>query len=146
MKVELKLPKGKFYVKEEEIPITKTRKELLKKFFKKLPPTYYKNGKQQCKNHANRSISDLLVIVRERFPKTTISGLLRILCILNEKGMCYIVWCKQTKKYVMKTGKQNSLFSPWTIANCMGLKASDGLSSDTIIKAKKQYYDNYKNE
>ena len=86
-----------FYCKEKDIPKTKTRKEFLRYFLIQKPYTYFKNNKIQCDCNTNRSISDLLIIVRARFKKTSLNALIRILAELNKEGLCYIVWCTQKK-------------------------------------------------
>lgn len=96
------------YVKETDIPLTKTRKGFLRQFLENRPSTYYKNGNVQCEPSTNRSISELTSILRSRFPITSIESVIRIIAELNRDGRCYIVWCTQVKKFVVFGGFNSS--------------------------------------
>lgn len=92
------------YVKERDIPLTKTRKGFLRRFLEHRPPTYHKNGNIQCDNRRSRSISELTYIVKSRFPVTSYESIIRIIAELNRERRCHLVWCTQVKKFVVVGG------------------------------------------
>jgi hypothetical protein len=92
------------YVREEDIPLTKTRKSFLRQFLEKRSSTYHKNGNIQCDSRSNRSISEVTSIIRSRFPITSVDAVIRIIAELNKDGRCYLVWCTQVNKFVVVGG------------------------------------------
>lgn len=101
------------YVKESDVPLTKTRKELIRYFLRgKSIPTYDNPEctKLQCDGkgqdtgvNAFRSITDIHMIVKSRFPKTSLEGVVKIIYdFINEDKAVVLVWCKMIKKVVVK--------------------------------------------
>lgn len=95
------------YVKEEDIPITKTRKAFIKKLIMQKGVITYKD--EQCeivqcnKRTAYRSISELHIITRTRFKLTSLRSLIKIIKeIINEEKCIVLVWCTQIEKVVIK--------------------------------------------
>jgi len=100
-------PELKIKCKEEDVPSCRTRKEFLRTFLAKRPETYFLNGRIQCTAKTHRSFSDLLALTRNRFPRTSLKAIIRIVAQLNIEGACDIVWCKQVKKFVVRGGYSN---------------------------------------
>lgn len=106
------------YVKESELPSTKTRKAFLKAFimnggyntyFDKECTKIQCNKVSQGGNNSYRSVTELHAILQSRFKLTTLKATVRILkeIILEEKNIV-MVWCTQIKKCVIKYYKNMS--------------------------------------
>lgn len=94
------------YIKTEDIPITKTRHALIKYFLNGESYISYKDKECtiiQCENGKFRSITEIHDIVCSRFPKTTLSAILKIITMLIDNGAtCSLVYCTQINKVVVK--------------------------------------------
>lgn len=122
------------YLKESDVPLTHNRKQLVRYFLRgKSIPTYENKEctKLQCDGKGNdngsmayRSVTDLLAIVRSRFPKTSLEGLLKIIhSFIHEDKAVVMVWCNMINKVT--------------------LKYYNNPSADYITKiSRREYYDN----
>lgn len=102
------------YISEKDIPITKTRKQLIRYFLRgNSYPTYddkectvlqcNEKGVDTGKSHAFRSITDLHLIVKSRFPKTSLEAVVKIIYdFINEDKNVVLVWCNMINKVVVK--------------------------------------------
>ena len=101
------------YLKETDIPLTKNRKQLIRYFLRgKSIPTYdnVECTKLQCDGKgkdngvtAFRSITDIHMIVKSRFPKTSLEGVVKIIhTFIQEDKAVVLVWCKMINKVVVK--------------------------------------------
>ncbi len=100
------------YVKEEDVPKTKTRKNFIKKFLtgKKIPsyhdPEFTKiqcNGKGENVDGASRSITELWELTKSRFPATSMKAMVKILFeLIEEDKSVVLVWCNKIQKVVVK--------------------------------------------
>lgn len=94
------------YISESDVPSTTTRKQLMRYFLRGKTYKSYTDAactQLHCKASTNRSITDLLAIVRSRFPKTSLETVVRILreFMLEDKAVI-LVWCTQIKKVVIR--------------------------------------------
>lgn len=95
------------YIKESDIPLTRTRKAFIKSLIMQRGViTYEDPGCKivQCENkNAYRSISELHIIVKTRFKITSLTSLIKIIkAIITEEKCISLVWCTQIKKVVVK--------------------------------------------
>jgi len=70
------------YVKLSDVPNTTTRKQMVRYFLRGKAYQTYSDAActvPQCKAVANRSVTELLQIVRSRFPVTSLEAIVRIL-------------------------------------------------------------------
>lgn len=115
------------YIRESDVPITSSRKQLVRYFLRgKAYKSFLDEACtiEQCKSTANRSITDLLAIVRSRFPKTSLDAVVRILKeFMQEDKAVILVWCTQIKKVVIR---------------CINNPTSEWISNTS----KNNYYDN----
>lgn len=128
-------------VKTEDVPITKTRKGFLKKYFENTPATYDHGGNQTCDAMLNRSVSDLLIMTRERFPKTSLNAVVRILHELNNDEVLKLTYCPSIKKVVtlaacrmaaLKFKEDEDNFITKVGRECMDHLGIDGLTLNMI--------------
>lgn len=130
---------NKIYIKEEEVPVTKTRKALIKLFLRGKYMTY--SDKEctvaQCKIGAYRSITDLHQIALTRFPITSFKAILRIVieCMKEDKSVS-LIYCTQIQKVVLSYNY--SLGGAWateySIKNFFKTKGVDGYSLEDYQK------------
>lgn len=129
------------YIKESDVPITRTRKQLIRYFLRgKSIPTYKDKNfcTLQCDGkgddtgiNAFRSITDLLAITRSRFPKTSIEGLVKIIHeFIEEDKAVVMIWCTQINKVVLKYyNNANSVYmTKYSIRNYFTKKGVDDYS------------------
>ena len=94
------------YIKETDVPTTSSRKQLVRYFLRGKAYTSYLDKEctiVQCKATANRSVTDLLAIVRSRFPSTSLEAIIIILKEFTQEDKSIIlVWCTQIKKVVIR--------------------------------------------
>lgn len=91
------------YCKEEDVPLTKTRKAFIKRLLQDAPETYDSVGDVQCASGKRRSISDLHLITKSRFKRTSLNAIMRILGELhNEDNNFQLVWCSMVEKPVIR--------------------------------------------
>lgn len=102
------------YIHEKDIPVTKTRKQLIRYFLRGKSYTTYENpectivqcsnkGEDSNKGHAWRSITDLHLIVKSRFPKTSLEAVVKIVYdFIKEDKNVVLVWCTMINKVVVK--------------------------------------------
>lgn len=135
------MPELHIKCKIDDIPSVTTRKEFLRLYLKTMPATYYLNNREQAQRHANRSFSDLLALTKNRFPRTSLKAIIRIVAQLNIEGLCDIVWCKQIEKFVVR-GRRNNPGMPFVTAysisyyeNSIGV---DGISYKQLIKVREE--------
>tara|TARA_R110000822_G_scaffold302649_2_gene426960 strand:+ start:15343 stop:15927 length:585 start_codon:yes stop_codon:yes gene_type:complete len=132
-------PNLKIKCKTVDIASTKTRKEFLRAFLATMPPTYFMNGREQCRAKAHRSFSDLLVLTQDRFPKTTEKSVVRIVAQLNIEGLCDIVWCTQVEKFVVR-GRRNNPGIPFitnfSVKYFTQSTGVDGISYEHLMKVR----------
>lgn len=98
----------RIFVKETDIPKTKTRKAFLKKFLVEGGyVTYDENGKVQCENpKAYRSVKELHEMTCSRFKNTSLKAIVRVIDeIIQEEKNIVLVWCTQINKVVVKRTK-----------------------------------------
>jgi len=93
------------YIKESDIPLTKTRQDLIRKFLRGVSYTSYTNPECtniQCENGKYRSLTELHSIVLSRFPSTTFEAIVRIVFDMIEKETTVIlVFCTTVQKVVV---------------------------------------------
>lgn len=129
------------YVKESDVPLTNTRKQFIRYFLRgKSIPTYEDKDctKLQCDGkgedtHATafRSITDLHMIVKSRFPKTSLEGIVKIIYeFINEDKAVVLVWCKMINKVVVKyyNNPNGSYITKYSRENYTDTKGVDGYS------------------
>ena len=129
------------YVKESDVPITTNRKQLLRYFLRgKSIPTYSDpectklqcDGKgQDSKINAFRSITDLHMIVKARFPITSLEGVVKIIFdFIREDKAVILVWCNMIKKVTVKyyNNGNASYMSRHAKKNYYNTKGVDGYS------------------
>ena len=129
------------YLKEECIPLTKTRKQLLRYFLRgKSIPTYDDpeckilqcDGKGEDSGiNAFRSVTDLYKIVKGRFPNTSIEGVVKILdSFIKEDKSVVLVWCKMINKVVVKyyNNPNASYITKYSRSEFMDTTGVDGYS------------------
>ena len=130
-----------FRCRNQDIQITRTRKDFLKLFLAKLPETYYLNGRVQSEGNKHRSFSDLLTITKDRFPKTSLKNVIGIIARLNKEGYCDIVWCKQVNRFVVRGQKNRpglnfiTSFSTEYFKDAVG---EDDISYKQLIRIRKE--------
>jgi hypothetical protein len=100
------------YVKESDVPKTRTRKSFIKKFLigKKIPSyenseftVIQCNGKGENVDGASRSITELWELIKSRFPATSMKAMIKILFeIIQEDQSVVLVWCEKIQKVVVK--------------------------------------------
>ena len=91
------------YCKEEDVPLTRTRKAFLREFLLTTPATYNNDGSLDTQPKKHRSVSDLHKLVRSRFKKTSINAVMRILGELNNDEQLKLVYCNTINKAVIFT-------------------------------------------
>lgn len=96
----------RIYIKESDIPKTKTRTDLVRKFLRGVKYNSYFDElctKLQCEGGRYRSISELHEIVKSRFPNTSLNAMIRIIYQLIEKDKhVVLVYCTTVRKVVVK--------------------------------------------
>jgi len=96
----------KLYVKLEDVPKTKFRKDFIKKFLKGKVINSYSDADcniLQCEGGRFRSITELHQMCQARFPKTSFEAIVRIVKELIDEDACVsMVWCTQINKVVLK--------------------------------------------
>lgn len=95
------------YIKESDIPLTRTRKAFIKNIIMQKGVITYNDPECtdiQCDNKsAYRSISELHIIVKTRFKLTSLISLIKIIkSIISEEKCISLVWCTQIRKVVVK--------------------------------------------
>jgi hypothetical protein len=95
------------YVKESDIPLTKTRKAFLKHLITQRGVVTYNDPECtsiQCdRKDAYRSISELHTIVKTRFKLTSLKSLIKIIKSIIEEEKCIaLIWCTEINKVVVK--------------------------------------------
>ena len=140
------------YVKESDVPLTKTRTQLLRYFLRgKSIPTYDNpectelqcDGKgEDSKVNAFRSITDLHMIVLSRFPKTSLDVIVKILYdFINKDKSVVIVWCKMINKVVVKyyNNSNGSYITKYSRENYLNTKGVDGYSLKDYDQIRKKF-------
>jgi len=140
------------YVKESDVPLTKTRTQLLRYFLRgKSIPTYDdpECTKLQCNGkgddsgiNAFRSITDLHMIVLSRFPKTSLEAVVKILYdFINKDKSVVIVWCKMINKVVVKyyNNSNGSYITKYSRENYLNTKGVDGYSLKDYDEIRKKF-------
>lgn len=130
------------YVKETDVPKTRTRKAFIKKFLEgKKIPTYSDPefkviqcngvGEDTSKSASYRSISELHLLTQSRFPATSLKALVKIIYdIIDENSCIVLVWCNLINKVVVKyvSNKSKEWISSYSIKNYYTRKGVDGYS------------------
>lgn len=122
------------YVSLNDVPLTSTRKQLVRYFLRGKAYLTYSNKEcnvEQCKSTANRSITDLHKIIMSRFPKTTFESVLKIVKqFMEEDKSVILVWCTQINKPVIKfvNNKSADWISKHSKNNYYTVKGVDGYS------------------
>lgn len=125
----------------KDVPVTQTRKAFLREFLKTVPETYFLSDTIQCAKGKNRSFSDLLYLTKDRFPRTTLNAIVRIVAQLNIEGICDVVWCTQVKKFVVRGGKNNPgmpFVSSYSVKYFKETVGSDKISYQQLIKIREE--------
>lgn len=135
------------YVKETDVPKTSTRKQLLRYFLRaKSIPTYEDKEctKIQCDGKgedtqatAFRSITDLHMIVKSRFPKTSLEGIVKIIYeFISEDKAVVLVYCTAINKVVVKyyNNPNASYITNYSKKNYINTKGIDGYSLNDYEK------------
>ena len=138
------------YVKESDVPKTTSRKQLLRYFLRgKSIPTYDDpectklqcEGKgQDSKINAFRSITDLHMIVKSRFPVTSLEGVVKLIFeFIKEDKAVVLVWCNMIKKVTVKyyNNSNASYMSSHAKSNYYTTKGVDGYSLADYEKMRK---------
>lgn len=128
------------YVKETDIPVTKTRQALIKLFItnKGYQTFTDKNCTQiQCEKGRFRSITELYQMVLSRFPHTTFDAILRIVddLIKKEKGFI-MIYCSTINKVVLRYIKNETceMISEYSRSNYYNKEGVDGSSLEKYEK------------
>ena len=128
------------YVKEEDVPKTKTRKNFIKKFLTgKRIPSYQNpeftiiqcNGKGENVDGASRSITELWELTKSRFPATSMKAMVKILFeLIEEDKSVILVWCDKIQKVVVKyvPNTSSEWISKYSLKNHYTKKGVDGYS------------------
>ena len=129
------------YLKESDVPLTKTRTQLIRHFLRgKSIPTYdnIECTKLQCdgkgldtKVNAFRSITDIHMIVVSRFPRTSLEAVIRIIDDFIKKDQAVVlVWCKMINKVVVKyyNNASGAYMSKYSKEGYYDVKGTDGYS------------------
>jgi hypothetical protein len=128
------------YVKESDVPKTRTRKSFIKKFLMGKKISSYENpeftiiqcdGKGENVDGASRSITELWELTKSRFPATSMKAMVKILFeIIQEDQSVVLVWCdkiqKVVVKYVLNTSAQ--WITNYSVKNHYNKKGVDGYS------------------
>lgn len=128
------------YLKNNILNNITTRKQFLKTFIKEggFDTFLDKECKKiQCKkvsiggNNSYRSVTDLHMILKSRYPLTTLKGTVNLLkSIIKEDQNIGMVWCTQINKCVMKYIKNSSkeYITSYSRKNYYTEKGEDGYS------------------
>ena len=140
------------YVKESDVPLTKTRTQLLRYFLRgKSIPTYDDpectklqcDGKgQDTKINAFRSITDLHAIVLSRFPKTSLEAVVKIIYdFIHKDKAVVLVWCNMINKVVVKyyNNSNASYITKYSRGNHLTTKGVDGYSLKDYDEMRKKF-------
>ena len=140
----------KIYVKESDIPLTKTRKALVKLFVLSKGFESYKDEKYtivQCDKGRYRSITELHQLVQTRFPITSFDSVLKIVndCI-DEKAGIVMVYCATINKVDLRYSgsvKTGELITEKKKKNYYDKKGVDGSClkdyEERMLQIKKEY-------
>mgnify|MGYP003636082607 CR=1 FL=1 len=134
-------PEIKIKCKEGDVPQTITRKEFLRSFLAKRPSTYFLNGREQASSKTHRSFTDLLAITKNRFPRTSLQAIIRIIAQINIEGGCDVIWCTQIKKFVVRGGYSNPgipFVTKYSIKYFEDKVGEDGISFKTLMKIREE--------
>ena len=130
------------YIKESDIPLGKTRQDLIRKFLRGVSYTSY-NDKEctdvQCEKGKYRSLTELHAIVCSRFPKTSFEAVVRIVIdILEKEQKVVLVFCSTVKKVVIryKENKTVQWISDYSKSNYYNEVGVDGWSLKMIEELK----------
>ena len=130
MRDEFQIPEA-IYVSTRNVPKTKTRKGFLRKYYEEgAPATYHDEelSRIQTPGGKNRSVTDLVALVRSRFKKTSINATLRILRELQQDGALHLVWCTKINKVVVRRASSSTFVSGYSRRNYLNTEGRDGLS------------------
>jgi len=130
------------YVKESDIPKTKTRKDFIRKFLRGEFIHSYTDpdcnnlqceGKNQdnSKVSAFRSITELHALTCSRFPVTSLKAIVKIIFeIIEEENSVILVYCNQIQKVVVKfvPNKTAKWISDYSRQNHLNTKGVDSYS------------------
>jgi hypothetical protein len=128
------------YVKESDVPITTNRKQLLRYFLRgKSIPTYSDiectklqcDGKGESGKGSSRSITELHLIVKSRFPITSLEGVVKIVNdFIKEDNAVILIWCNKINKVVVKyqPNKSAEWMTSYSKKNYYNSKGVDGYS------------------
>lgn len=128
------------YIKESDIPKTRNRKDLIRKFFRgQIIPSYTDpectqlqcDGKGESGRGSSRSITELHEIVKSRFPITSLKAIVKIVYqIIEEDKSIILVWCNKINKVVVKyvSNKSSVWMSEHSRKNYLTIKGEDGYS------------------
>ena len=136
------------FVKEEDIPKTKTRKNFIKKFLTgKQIPSYEDpkftivqcNGKGENIDGASRSVTELWELTKSRFPYTSLRAMIKILFeLIEEDKSVVLVWCGTIQKVVVKYVPNTSAkwITDYSLKNHYTKKGVDGYSLEDYNEIK----------
>ena len=128
------------YVKESDVPKTRTRKNFIKKFLIGKKISSYQdleftivqcNGKGENVEGASRSITELWELTKSRFPATSMKAMVKILFeIIQEDQSVVLVWCDKIQKVVVKYVPNTSAqwITNYSVKNHYNKKGVDGYS------------------
>ena len=130
------------FVKETDVPKTRTRKSFIKKFLEgKRIPSYEDaefciiqcngQGEDTSKKTAYRSVSELHLLTKSRFPATSLKAMVKILFeLIDEDKAITLVWCNTINKVVVKYVSNTSAIwmSDYSKKNYYDRKGVDGYS------------------
>jgi|TARA_R110000822_G_scaffold152112_3_gene291282 hypothetical protein len=134
MAVDLKIK-----VATKDVPLSGTRKEFLRQFLSNRPPTYFLNGREQASAKTHRSFSDLHALTKNRFQRTSLDAIIRIVAQLNIEGLCDVVWCGQVKKFVVRGGKSSPgipFVTNYSVKYFEKTKGEDGITYEQLIQVR----------
>ena len=136
------------YIKETDVPKTKTRKNFIKKFLirKRLPsyqnPEFTRvqcNGKGENIDGASRSVTELWELTKSRFPYTSLRAMIKILFeLIEEDKSVVLVWCGTIQKVVVKYVPNTSAkwITDYSLKNHYTKKGVDGYSLEDYNEIK----------
>lgn len=136
---------NKIFVKESDIPLTKFRKQFIKKLIIQEGVITYSDKEceiVQCdKKKAYRSITELHIIVSTRFKFTSLKAVVKIIKEIIEEEKCIaLVWCTVINKVVVKyqPNVPSEYITDYSRSRYLDSKGEDGYSLkdfENIIKA-----------
>jgi hypothetical protein len=126
------------YVKELDVPKTRTRTQLIRFFLRGVSYKSYHDKectKLQCDSGKFRSITELHSIVLSRFENTSLKAVVKIIhTIMKESSFVILVYCTEVNKVVVKyaLNKSAQWISDYSIKHFYTKKGVDNYSLENF--------------